>query len=172
MMDLIPRTCRTLMKRPATGTWQALAVAALTAVAMVAQTAGLTHGDAQPRPDLTPRDVVRIQLESLRENDAADAGVAVAFRFASPANRAQTGPLPRFAKLFAAGPYALMLEWRDVDYVEEEVSSGKARQVVTLFGATDAVRFVFYLSRQGPGEYQDCWMTDAVTIEPVPGRSV
>ena len=166
MMILISRLRRTVTCA------LAAAVVGLGSVPLASSAADLTHADARPTPDLTSREVVRIQLESLRENDAADSGIEVAFRFASPANKAQTGPLPRFARMIAAGPYALMLDWRDVDYVEETVAEGKARQVVTLYGATDAVRFVFYLSRQGPGEYEDCWMTDAVTIEPVAGRSV
>jgi hypothetical protein len=36
-----------------------------------------------PAPDLTPDEVVRIQLNALRRNDVANRGIAVAFRFAS-----------------------------------------------------------------------------------------
>ena len=52
-----------------------------------------------PRPELSPEEVIRIQLEALRHNDEQDRGIEVAFRFASPANRASTGPLPRFIRM-------------------------------------------------------------------------
>ena len=39
-----------------------------------------------PSPELSPRDVVRIQLSALKHNDTPepDAGIATVFRFASP----------------------------------------------------------------------------------------
>ena len=69
-----------------------------------------------PEPALSPGDVIRIQLEALRHNDEQDRGIAVAFRFASPANRANTGPLSRFTAMIKEGPYALMLDFRDATY--------------------------------------------------------
>jgi hypothetical protein len=47
----------------------------------------------EPSPDLAPEEVVRMQVEWLRTNDADAHGIAQVFAFASPANRAQTGPL-------------------------------------------------------------------------------
>src|SRR6185437_12206552 len=46
-----------------------------------------------PKPELTPGQVVEIQLEALQFNDkpAKDAGIATTFRFASPGNRKATG---------------------------------------------------------------------------------
>ena len=69
-----------------------------------------------PDSTFSPSEVVRIQLEALRHNDEQDRGIAVAFRFASPANRANTGPLSRFIAMFKEGPYALMLGFRDAAY--------------------------------------------------------
>ncbi|MSV29914.1 MAG: hypothetical protein EXQ52_14390 [Bryobacterales bacterium] len=58
-----------------------------------------------PGPALTPAEVVRTQITALRNNDKPrkDAGIATAFRFASPGNRAATGPLDRFI-LMVKGP--------------------------------------------------------------------
>ena len=54
-----------------------------------------------PSPDLSPEDVVRIQVEALQRNDepSPDAGIEAAFRFASPSNRRATGPLGRFSEM-------------------------------------------------------------------------
>ena len=124
-----------------------------------------------PAPALSPEEVVRIQLEALRNNDARNRGIEVAFRFASPANRAQTGPLPRFIGMIRNGPYALMLDFHAASYGPVESSGTQARQQVILAGATTSVTYWFYLSRQSETPYVDCWMTDAVFIEPVEGQS-
>jgi hypothetical protein len=125
-----------------------------------------------PGPDLAPQDIVRIQLEALRHNDAGDRGIAVAFRFASPANKAQTGPLPRFARMIKDGPYRLMLEYVAVEYAPVEVAGARARQLVVLVGAQGApMSYVFHLSRQStPGCAEGCWMTDAVSAATLDAR--
>lgn len=125
-----------------------------------------------PEPVLTPGEVVRIQLEALRHNDGQDRGIEVAFRFASPANRANTGPFPRFAAMIKNGPYALMLEFRGVRYGPVEIVANRARQRVTLTGASGRMTYWFYLSRQVTRPYVDCWMTDAVYIERNDERTV
>ena len=123
-----------------------------------------------PNSTFSPSEVVRIQIEALRHNDEQDRGIAVAFRFASPANRANTGPLTRFIAMLKEGPYALMLGFRDAAYGPMETMSAQARQRVTLTGTRESVTYWFYLSRQSEAPYVDCWMTDAVLIEPDQGR--
>ena len=124
-----------------------------------------------PRPGLLPGEVIRIQLEALRHNDARDRGIEVAFRFASPANREQTGPLSRFIRMIKQGPYALMLDFHEASYGTLEVRDDRARQRVTLTGARARVSYWFHLSRQSKAPFADCWMTDAVFVEPVRGRT-
>ena len=125
-----------------------------------------------PDPALSPGDVVRIQLEALRHNDDQDRGIAVAFRFASPSNRANTGPLPRFIAMIKQESYALMVDFREAAYGPVETESNQARQRVTLTGARETMTYWFYLSRQSEAPYVDCWMTDAVYIEPSAGQVV
>ena len=125
-----------------------------------------------PKPALSPGDVIRIQLEALRHNDEQDRGIAVAFLFASPTNRANTGPLPRFIGMIKEGPYVLMLDFREAIYGPMETISDRARQRVTLTGVRASITYWFYLSRQSEPPYVDCWMTDAVYIEPSGGQVV
>lgn len=123
-----------------------------------------------PSPTLSPHDVIAIQIEAFRHNDERDRGIEVAFRFASPANKRNTGPLPRFIDTIKNGPYRLMLHFKQVAYEPVEVVDKLARQRVILFGETTSMSYVFYLSRQEREPYVDCWMTDRVTIQPVDGR--
>ena len=124
-----------------------------------------------PAPALSPGEVVRIQLEALRHNDLHNRGIEVAFRFASPANRANTGPFERFVAMIRKGPYALMLGFRAASYGPVETRGMRARQRVTLVDAGRSVTYWFYLSRQSKEPYVDCWMTDAVYVEPFAGQS-
>ena len=124
-----------------------------------------------PDPAHSPADVIRIQLEALRHNDGQDRGIAVAFRFASPANRVNTGPLSRFITMIREGPYALMLDFRHAEYGPVETAANQARQRVTLTGTRAIVNYWFYLSRQSQAPYENCWMTDAVYIEQSAGRT-
>ena len=120
-----------------------------------------------PDPTLTPDEVVRIQLEALRDNNETDHGIAVCFRFASPSNQSNTGPVDRFGEMLKVGPYRLMLEYHDAEYAEVEIRENRARQLVTLKGTSETVTYAFYLSRQTHQACDGCWMTDAVTIEKV-----
>lgn len=129
-------------------------------------------GKLAPQPELSPEQVVRIQLHALRHNDSQNRGIEVAFRFASPENRLSTGPLARFISMIRQGPYSLMLAYENAAYHPVEVVEHRARQRVTLLGAGVAVDYDFYLSRQADGEWAGCWMTDAVVAKPPSGLQV
>ncbi len=142
-------------------------------VAMVfTAAAALGADDLAPHPKYSPADVVRIQLQALRNNGADDAGIALAFRFASPANRAQTGPIERFARMIKLGPYALMLNYRQAIYEGVEIKGQQAQQRVLLLGAQHSVRYDFFLRLQTQPPYQNCWMTEGVGVVATPGGSL
>ena len=121
---------------------------------------------AVPTPELDPGEVVRIQLNALRANDASDEGIAVAFRFASPRNKASTGPLPRFIHMIKAGPYRLMLEYERASYTPARVEGNRAVQRVTLVGPRQIRSYDFLLQRQTAPPCDGCWMTEAVMVVP------
>ena len=133
----------------------------------------LAPGDRlAPSSKLTPEQVVHIQLEALRRNDARNRGIEVAFRFASPDNKLYTGPLPRFISMMQQGPYSLMLAYDNVAYDPVEIADDHARQRVTLIGSGLVVAYEFYLSRQTEGPCTGCWLTDAVIAKRPSGLQV
>src|SRR4051812_23089651 len=89
-----------------------------------------------PSPDLSPRQVVRIQLDALRRNDvpAPDAGIATTFRFASRANRQATGPLRRFAEMLRNPLYAPMIDHASAEFGPVQFEGDLARLQVVLGG--------------------------------------
>ena len=155
--------CLTLAAAPATAPSSAAAPAA--PPSSVPPSNDMTH--SSPSPDLTPEQVVHIQLEALRRNDqpSPDAGIAVVFKFASPENQRQTGPLEKFTRMVKGPEYGLMVNHRSSQVSEVEIDpvSGEAKQLVKITAASGEVAlYVFILSRQTDGAFKDCWMTDGV----------
>lgn len=122
-----------------------------------------------PDPTLSPGEVVAIQMEALGGAYPDSDGIEVAFRFASPANKASTGPLPRFAGMIRGPAYDIMLDYDSVYYGPVLVQGRVAFQQVILVRGEERALFVFQLRRQDTDPYQDCWMTDGVfRLETVP----
>ncbi|MFQ5961546.1 MAG: DUF4864 domain-containing protein [Candidatus Methylomirabilales bacterium] len=118
-----------------------------------------------PSPDYSPDEVIRIQLEALADNDNPhkDAGIEVAFRFASPANKMVTGPLDRFIRMVHNPVYRAMLHYQAARYGELQLQGNQAMQSVILTAANgEHVGYVFILSRQKGAPCDECWMTDSV----------
>ncbi len=118
-----------------------------------------------PTPELSPEEVVRIQMDGFRTNDADDSGIEIAYRFASPANKQVTGPIQRFSRMMRNPAYAPMLEAHEVRISEATIRGSLARVFVTVIAVEGGrADYAFFLSRQKRGEYVDCWMTEGVTV--------
>lgn len=119
----------------------------------------------QPNPKLSPEEVIKIQLEALQSNDipTKDAGIAIAFRFASPSNQTVTGPLEKFIMLVKNPMYRPMLNHKKAEREKVELNGDEARQRVIITTANDErITYLFTLSKQKDGQFKDCWMTDGV----------
>lgn len=119
----------------------------------------------QPNPEWSPQDVIRLQVAALQHNDdpVPDTGIRAAWAFASPGNRAATGPLERFMTMVKNPLYRSMLNHQHADYGEIQINGNRAGQEVTLLDQSGAfVGYIFVLSRQTGGLYAGCWMTDGV----------
>lgn len=130
----------------------------------VAGAAGLL--DAEPDPRLAPAEVVRIQLEALRANAELpdNGGIRLAFRFASPGNRASTGPVERFISVVQQPPYAPMLNHREARLGQRVQEGDRVAQQVTLTTLDfRTVSYVFVLRHETLERCASgCWVTDAV----------
>jgi len=116
--------------------------------------------DANPSPDVAPYRVIEIQLDALKHNDDQNSGIEICFRFASPANKSATGPLPRFIQMIKNPFYDCMLNFTKATFVPHS-SDGSVWKITITKAQTDHV-FIWALSRQVAGEFKDCWMTDSV----------
>lgn len=123
-----------------------------------------TQGILSPNVDYSPQEVVQIVVDSLGQNGALgnDQGIATVFRFASPGNRANTGPLKRFATMIKRG-FSDMLDHGGSQYDEMEITGNTAVQAVWLLTPSgQEVGYAFQLGKQPDGEYSGMWMTEAV----------
>lgn len=122
-----------------------------------------------PDPELSAINVVRIQLSALSNNDTPrpDAGIEITFRFASPDNRRQTGPLPRFIQLVKNPVYGPMVDHLAAE-VGEPVTSGDKQMVPVVLTARNGARaaYMFILGKQTE-DCDGCWMTEAVMRIPM-----
>ncbi len=119
---------------------------------------------ARPSPALSPSEVVRLQVESLRgARDPAD--VKQCYAFASPANRHAVGHVNRFYAMLNQRTYRPLL-LHTLSVIGRPVISGDhATVLVTLVDEQRKPHvFRFFLSRQNEKPYEDCWMTDAVSL--------
>ena len=124
-------------------------------------------GEAEliPQPTFTPDIVVRLQLDALANNDRPyqNAGIEIAFRFASPANKQTTGPLNRFIRLVHNPIYSPMIDHQAAQLGKLVEKEGQAFLPVYLTASDgNRVGYMFVLSKQVGGAYDQCWMTDAV----------
>ena len=120
--------------------------------------------NAYPEPELKPNDVVRLQLLAMQQNDDSDFGIEVTFRFASPANKKQTGPLKRFIGLVRNPSYRPLLNHINATFLELTVEEVFAVQdvIITTYNG-ERIGYRFRLSIQKGPLYPGCWMTDSVT---------
>ena len=120
--------------------------------------------NAYPEPKLKPNDVVRLQLLAMQQNDDSDFGIEVTFRFASPANKKQTGPLKRFISLVRNPSYRPLLNHINATFLELTVEEVFAVQdvIITTYNG-ERIGYRFRLSIQKGPLYPGCWMTDSVT---------
>jgi len=126
---------------------------------------------AGPSDMLTPADVVETQMAALGLNQELgdNGGIEIAFRFASPRNRAFTGPLTKFVSILRNPQYRAMLEYQSIRFGDQR-TRGDEVGVPVILTMSDGARsgFVFVLSRQG-GTPCTCWMTDRVVPIAVEG---
>jgi hypothetical protein len=118
-----------------------------------------------PSPALSPDEVVRIQVAALQHYNepTPNAGIWLAFQFASPANRQVTGPYGHFLQLIKSPANAPFLHAQSVRFHPPRQTASQAEEQVDLTderGTTTEWRFL--LSKQRGSSFANCWMTDGV----------
>jgi hypothetical protein len=118
---------------------------------------------AQPSPQLSPEDVIRLQIRALSAKGALKSRIDNCYRFASPANRDHTGPIVRFQQMIESPKYRALLDARHFLVGRATQNGREAHLLLTVVDrAGQLALFRCFLSKQTAAPYADCWMTDAV----------
>lgn len=114
-----------------------------------------------PNRGLSPEDVVRIQLDACADQDWGR-GSLQCFCFASPANRAVTGPVDRFGQMLRLSPYDVLSRPDCVLIGRPKRADGTTRILVTVAKDREILAFVWILAKQSEPPFVGCWMTEGV----------
>ena len=130
----------------------------------------------KPNNSISPKEVVRIQLSSLKDNDQGykDSGIEQTWNFAHPNNKKVTGPLDNFKRMIKSDSYQMMIDHLKHTITEVGSSDEWAQfEVIILDKNKIYHKFNWQVEKYTlDGILKDCWMTTMVS-SPIPlGSSI
>ena len=129
-----------------------------------------------PNSNIKPKDVVKIQLSGLQQNDLQfkDSGIEQTWNFAHPNNKKVTGPLNNFKMMIKGASYQMMIDHLS-HTITEVGSSNKWAQFEVIILDKNKIyhKFNWQVEKYTmDGNLKDCWLTTMVS-SPIPlGSSI
>ena len=129
-----------------------------------------------PSSAITPKEVVKIQLSGLQQNDLEfkDSGIEQTWNFAHPNNKKVTGPLDNFKRMIKGASYQMMIDHLSHTITEVGISDKLAQfEVIILDKNKIYHKFNWQVEKfTSEGSLKDCWLTTMVS-SPIPlGSSI
>ena len=129
-----------------------------------------------PNKSILPKEVIKIQLVGLMNNDKKfkDSGIEQTWNFAHPNNKKVTGPLDNFKRMIKGDAYQMMIN--HLSHTITKLGSGEKWaqfEVVILDKNKIYHKFNWQVEKYTEGEeLRDCWLTTMVS-NPIPmGSSI
>ena len=127
-----------------------------------------SHADLiKPNSNLKPFDVLKIQLNSLKNNNSPykDAGIEQTWEFAHPINKASTGPLERFKQMIYSESYKILISHENTNAIILKESSDKfVLKVYVLSKEKKKYYYIWQMEKvKKEGTLKNCWMTTGVS---------
>ena len=129
-----------------------------------------------PSSAITPKEVVKIQLSGLQQNDLEfkDSGIEQTWNFAHPNNKKVTGPLNNFKRMIKGASYQMMIDHLG-HTITEVGGSNKSVQFEVIILDKNKIyhKFNWQVEKYTEeGSLKDCWLTTMVS-SPIPlGSSI
>ena len=129
-----------------------------------------------PSSAITPKEVVKIQLSGLQQNDLEfkDSGIEQTWNFAHPNNKKVTRPLNNFKRMIKGASYQMMIDHLS-HTITEVGSSNKSAQFEVIILDKNKIyhKFNWQVEKYTEeGSLKDCWLTTMVS-SPIPlGSSI
>ena len=129
----------------------------------------------KPKKNISPYDVVKIQLEALKNNYKSedDLGIKQVWLFAHPENKKITGPYERFRIMIYGEQYKILLnhESNKINLVMNTLNKYIYR-VEILTKDKQLYYYEWHVKKGTSSECKDCWFTSAVSIPVDQGNTI
>ncbi len=118
---------------------------------------------SSPSPELSPANVVDIQLNALKHNNAEDSGIAVAFKFASNAIKKTPAAFSSFAAVIKSSQYESLMHFSSFRKMPLRYHYKAAIQLVEVEepGGERSV-YMFVLKRSNEDPTKGCWLLESL----------
>ena len=129
----------------------------------------------KPSNDLTPFDVVKIQLNALKNNDKSneDLGIKQVWIFAHPKNKKVTGPYERFRIMIYGDQYSILLNHSSHKINLLMNTPKKYIYKIEVLAKNKQLFFYEWHVEKGSEENcKNCWFTSAVSIPVDQGNTI
>ena len=133
-------------------------------VAIFFSTNNLFAEPVTPNEKLEPYDVIKIQLEALKNNDEKDNGIKQTWFFAHPDNKKLTGPYDRFRIMIYGKQYKYLIN-HDSHKIKL-ISNSTNTYIYRIEILTEEKKLYFYewhVQKGSDDNCKNCWFTTAVS---------
>ena len=127
----------------------------------------------KPNKKLGPYDVVKIQLEALKNNNKDDNGIKQTWLFAHPDNKKITGPYERFRIMIYGQQYKFLLNHSS--HKINLITNSPNRFIYRIEILSDKKQLFFYewhVQKGSEEKCKNCWFTSAVSIPVDQGNTI
>ena len=127
----------------------------------------------KPAENLSAYDVIKIQLDALKNNDVNDTGIKQTWLFAHPENKKMTGPYARFRIMLYDVHYRILLN--HFSHKIDLVMNTENKFVYGVKVLSEEKKQFYYLWHVEKGNDKDCrscWFTSGVSMPTDQGNSI
>ena len=127
----------------------------------------------EPNKRLEPYDVVKIQLEALKNNNKDDNGIKQTWLFAHPDNKKITGPYERFRIMIYGQQYKFLLNHSS--HKINLITNSPNRFIYRIEILSEKKQLFFYewhVQKGSEEKCKNCWFTSAVSIPVDQGNTI
>ena len=128
---------------------------------------------AKPNKKLKPYDVIKIQLEALKNNNKDDDGIKQTWLFAHPDNKKITGPYERFRIMIYGQQYKFLLNHSS--HKINLITNSPNKFIYRIEILSDKKQLFFYewhVQKGSEEKCKNCWFTSAVSIPVDQGNTI
>ena len=127
----------------------------------------------EPNKKFEPYDVVKIQLEALKNNNKDDNGIKQTWLFAHPDNKKITGPYERFRIMIYGQQYKFLLNHSS--HKINLITNSANKFIYRIEILSDKKQLFFYewhVQKGSDEKCKNCWFTSAVSRPVNQGNTV